>query len=512
MASGACIKCNLDVSTSCNGIKCDNCNKWVHYFCSLLPAYMIMQLTKSTRKFSCIDCVHSKIGKDHPSLCQEINEIMETQNLSLKCVAISNRHDSNPDLANDSNPDSANAKNPNEKPTSDEIKSHTPEIKDAQIITVPDVNQSQSSTQSIVSQDLAKITTVHPDPKTNPTPTTTPSIAISNQHQTNPRPISATASSRSTPSQPPAKPLVKPPCKYYLQGHCQYGYIGSGCPDPHPELCINFLNRRCYKGNANCRYVHPKLCPIAERSGKCERRNCFYYHLDDISRPKLDHPTTVSHPATKPLLNMNFPPDKNLPNFPETSRSTVGREQPWYRPSPTPALNNYHPTKPTHPVSSSNSYRSPHLFSPANQLYPTVHQQQSVPSYHQPAANSYPPLPMYPQPKAAPPQRAPFPTSVQSPWLNPTFPQQNSQPPPIKSPPSQPVQNSSQPTATTHTTAVTQTPTAVPTPANSQLTSRPFLDQLHSIQKMVMEMNQAHIMLLQSLNQPLPHPTTQANI
>ena len=52
-----CPMCDTVIDNHC--LQCDKCNDWIHYKCSKLPAYMIIQLSKSKRAFTCNSCVQS---------------------------------------------------------------------------------------------------------------------------------------------------------------------------------------------------------------------------------------------------------------------------------------------------------------------------------------------------------------------------------------------------------------------------------------------------------------------
>ena len=56
-----------------DNLQCDRCKDWIHYRCSKLPEYMIIQLSKSTRAFTCNSCVQIKLPLIFDKLHDEIN-------------------------------------------------------------------------------------------------------------------------------------------------------------------------------------------------------------------------------------------------------------------------------------------------------------------------------------------------------------------------------------------------------------------------------------------------------
>ena len=75
-----------------------------------------------------------------------------------------------------------------------------------------------------------------------------------------------------------------------MHGKCKNGRKGTHCSFPHPNLCFRFIrsgNKGCNKGSS-CLYAHPKLCTASLISKRCDRRNCYYYHVVDTSRPITD--------------------------------------------------------------------------------------------------------------------------------------------------------------------------------------------------------------------------------
>ena len=74
MMTDLCPICNITVDNSC--LQCDKCNDWMHYSCSKLPTYLIIQLSKSTRVFTCHSCVKSKYPLAFQKLHDDIEKII----------------------------------------------------------------------------------------------------------------------------------------------------------------------------------------------------------------------------------------------------------------------------------------------------------------------------------------------------------------------------------------------------------------------------------------------------
>ena len=79
--SNNCPFCVYPVDKCC--LQCDKCDEWIHYSCSKLPAYMLVQLSKSNRAFTCHTCVKSKFPLVFNQLHEEIEEIISKQDGQL---------------------------------------------------------------------------------------------------------------------------------------------------------------------------------------------------------------------------------------------------------------------------------------------------------------------------------------------------------------------------------------------------------------------------------------------
>ena len=258
-----CPFCDINVET--HGIECENCHKWVHYACSSLPSYMLMQLSKSKRQYTCETCVLLKIGAKYPTLLTDIEEEIEAHKLKLTAPLL------HADIT------------PTDTPPIPTISSEadgTPVID----------NEASSATQNITTQ-----TDLQPNaPQPVPHATTTPIL--------------------------PHAPHSRP-CRFYLQGNCRHGKKGSNCSFLHPPMCFKFIGKGdsgCSKGS-DCKFVHPKLCRSSLLTNKCERRNCHFYHVTGSSRPNIVSPTLGPHvlPLTAqptPLMQMKVhPPPPYIP-------------------------------------------------------------------------------------------------------------------------------------------------------------------------------------------------------
>ena len=190
--------------------------------------------------------------------------------------------------------------------------------------------------------------------------------------------------------------------KETLPGHCQYGRRGQSYPNQHPSMCFKFLHygtRGCYK--LDCTYSHPKMCKTALTTGRCDRKNCFYYHktgtisLDRFPisqlQAKVDPPflwwswiflrTRTKMSPIPPLNHKASPPHTTTPPPQSFQQNTTSKQQQtqatwWDLPIATHSLlpqshlsNNYHHLPTQHPTvetitpkSSSNSQSVTNLF------------------------------------------------------------------------------------------------------------------------------------------------------
>ena len=67
-------------------LECDKCKKWIHFACSKLPAYMLVQFDRSSRVYSCLTCVHERFMNEFPKLHDTFEEVISKQNKTLRSM------------------------------------------------------------------------------------------------------------------------------------------------------------------------------------------------------------------------------------------------------------------------------------------------------------------------------------------------------------------------------------------------------------------------------------------
>ena len=70
-----CTKCQKHCNT---GNKCNNCSMWTHHLCSEMPAYYLVVLTNSNRRYTCLTCAKQNYP-DFNSQAEEIDEIKQNE-------------------------------------------------------------------------------------------------------------------------------------------------------------------------------------------------------------------------------------------------------------------------------------------------------------------------------------------------------------------------------------------------------------------------------------------------
>ena len=244
--------------------------------CTNLPPYMIISLSKSKRVYSCISCVHEKYSDDFPDQHTLIEKLINDLKESFKADQTLN-----PQPIHD--PQTST----NQCPSSPKVDIPIQSLLDTPTNVLPTTISDVSPTSPVIMTATAE---------------STPTIV-------SPPPVTKTTTTVTNVPHPRAKPTTSHPCKFYMQGHCQYGRRGQSCPNSHPPMCFKFLRngaRGCNK--LDCTYAHPKMCRMALTTGRCDRKNCFYYHKTGTIRPVPNNPNSGTTRPTIPLMELNIPP------------------------------------------------------------------------------------------------------------------------------------------------------------------------------------------------------------
>ncbi len=490
-----------DTVVNVHGLQCDTCSAWSHYHCTQLPAYMILSLSKSKRVFSCITCVLTKYSENHPTLHTEIEAEMKSQKVLLRGHRVTDTNTSQT-----STPSSQTSFNSNASPanistaTQPDIarrRSHplldspyyqaahaqpkSPLLPHSQPNMIPN-HASSPTIAPLLLDNTSSLDNPTPDPPTEPpqmqprhTPQPQPNHAPQPQPEPTHQPATEPAKEQNTKS-------TRPPCKHYMQGHCQYGTQGNQCFFPHPEMCHKYTrggSNSCSKGT-QCRYVHPKLCTTAFTEKICLRKNCYFFHPLGTTREKHSRPThdtwASSFPATRgaptPLMNVKHPANIGwMPRMDVISN-----------PPPQQSTRSFHNGPPL-------SQPMAHFQSGPPPSQPMAHFQSGPPpsqpmAHHQ---NGPPPSQPMAHHHNGPPPSQTIPPSRQSTHYFQGGPQ-----------PSQPI---AQP-------LVPQNPSRqLPAQINTQPMASPFLEQVKDLKLLILQIQQTQAYLLQNVNQgwpPLP--------
>ena len=248
--SKPCPYCSTEVVE--HGLQCDKCESWIHYACTNLPPYMIISLSKSKRVYSCISCVNKKYSEDFLAQHTLIEKVINDPSKWIKPMTQSPLRFPSPTLT------------------------HAPHSRSFCMITPSYPHK------CLVHYDSSSYpaTTDESAPASVPLPPTIPILTAK---------LTPAAVTSISPQHAKGNPTR--PCKFYMQGHCQYGRRGQSCPNQHPSMCFKFLRygtRGCNK--LDCTYSHPKMCKTALTTGRCDRKNCFYYHKTGTIRPIAHKP------------------------------------------------------------------------------------------------------------------------------------------------------------------------------------------------------------------------------
>lgn len=253
--SSSCPACDLSVDSNSKAVQCRKCDKWIHYYCTQLPAYYIVLIAGSTISFTCETCVSDRFKDVFVLRHTEVDVAISAHKLLR--------------AGPNSNVDNTESKN---------------------------LDVSDSAVKNVPSTTIVDppIETALPDTKER-----------------------ETSDPLSDPVEPDI--TVKSNCIFHLQGRCIHGRVGTGCKHSHPNLCKKFIlkgEQGCSKGK-ECKDPHPPLCVHSLKNNTCARRRCFLYHVTGSSRPNLPKKkgvtsTSVQKPA-KPSHDNDRPPSNQQP-------------------------------------------------------------------------------------------------------------------------------------------------------------------------------------------------------
>ena len=214
---------------------------------------MIISLSKSKRVYSCISCVHN--SEDFPTQHTLIEKVINDLKESFKV-----------DQTHDAEHTQVSQYTPNTCPTSPKV--------DHFVRSPPHSPTSVSSTMIPVvtlPPHVVLATTDESAPASVPLPPIIPILTAE---------LTPAAVTSISPQHAKGNPSC--PCKFYIQGHCQYGRRGQSCSNQHPSMCFKVLRygtRWCNK--LDCTYSHSKMCKTALTTGRFEGKT-----VSTITKPE----------------------------------------------------------------------------------------------------------------------------------------------------------------------------------------------------------------------------------
>ena len=215
-------------------LQCVKCNDWIHYGCSKFPPYMIIQLSKSTRAFTCNSCVKTKFPLVFDKLYAEINETIGKQDGQAMPPSVCGLSPLSP-LSPSAplipvSPLTPSAPLPPPSP-------FTPPLLPLAPLTIPapvhsPVTQVPSYPLTPSAQSL--LSTVVPANSTKTRSKLAQASTFSKPFTSNNIQLASTQENISN----------KPPCNFYMQEECTNGRRGTNCSFPHPNMCFRFIRQQ----------------------------------------------------------------------------------------------------------------------------------------------------------------------------------------------------------------------------------------------------------------------------
>jgi len=95
-------------------------------------------------------------------------------------------------------------------------------------------------------------------------------------------------------------------CPKLLEGVCQFGWTGRGCPYFHPRRCLSYCrygespSEGCPK-DKDCLEFHPQLCRNSTKMRRCFNEQCKQVHLVGTARYKYSAEKYPNPPVQEKL-------------------------------------------------------------------------------------------------------------------------------------------------------------------------------------------------------------------
>ena len=398
--------CNSCLCLTCKegdperSIRCHNCKKWIHYKCSELNPWYILNFVETGSQYKCISCTKTRVieiltgkNKTEEEIMKKINDIEEDLSNDKTLTAQPPSPSLSPLLPPPLLPSTpplvtqtqAVALHPSTPYPSSQTRSAIPHLiypnasieippRDSTQMNVPNMNASQNSFETrsdatSVSTNSTLNSTIEPNRPTG-------AGEFLEEHE----PPTALPLPPSLPPSPP------PICKYYKKGRCNYR---ETCTYSHPKIC-KFWARNpingCLYNREECRFYHPYQCFEYENWKRCEIESCRYFHrknaLHDFpllgerheSRDIYSNQRLPSQPSRAELL----PPPQNRPSAPDVNNerefpSIPGQQRYIRRISSAQNTRQYrqndnsnHPQPPLESMNTVNHTNPPQDFNPIN--------------------------------------------------------------------------------------------------------------------------------------------------
>lgn len=321
-----------------HSIMCDGCKKWIHYYCTKLPIYILKCFAKSTRKFDCKMCSNTKYVDIEWDAVAQANIVK--QGIHIKSTN-SNITQTSSGLENEeSHPGTPK---PLEEHESQGIGS-SPEDANLSLLTLSQEELTDNTHIPAGQGDPAPVSANHHQRLNNTElPLTDPSHTAQVTTQSHLTPTEnlpqANAASQASPNSSLILSATSSPeghrhsqlkiCRFYKRNNCKHGILGTHCNFDHPKPCPKLMKfgleeeKGCRLG-ARCDHYHPRMCRNSLRKGICLNTQCRFTHKKGTRRETVagDHQDHVAltnnlHRQTARIITETHSAGINLRNTKE---------------------------------------------------------------------------------------------------------------------------------------------------------------------------------------------------